>query len=176
MKTVVGFFEHYLDAEHAISELVKRGFQKQDISVIVRNNAQPLETNDDHNIAEGASAGALGGTAIGGLAGLLVGMGTLTIPGIGPVIAAGTLTSVLSATLAGAGVGAVAGGLIGVLVSLGIPESEAQMYAEGVRRGGVLVAVQADEARAAAALGALQLDNTTRSDSQQATLREVARS
>lgn len=176
MKTVVGFFEHYQNAEHAINELVKRGFPKHEISIIVRNNAQPPETNDDYTVAEGVGAGALGGTALGGLAGLLIGIGTLTIPGIGTVIAAGTLTSVLSTTFAGAGVGAVAGGLIGVLVSLGIPESDAQMYAEGVGHGGVLVAVQTDTARATAALGALQSEAIQRSDAQHVALREVARS
>ncbi len=85
---------------------------------------------------------------LGALGGLLVGLGALTIPGIGPVIAAGPLAVALS-TLTGVGVGAVAGGvtggLLGALIGLGIPEQEAHYYAEGVRRGGVLVTVQADE-------------------------------
>ena len=44
---------------------------------------------------------------------------------------------------AGAGVGAVAGRLVGALTHLGVPEEEAQFYAEGVRRGGTLVTVRA---------------------------------
>jgi hypothetical protein len=69
---------------------------------------------------------------------LLVGLGALAIPGIGPIVAAGPLVS----TLAGAGIGAVAGGLVGALTSLGVPETEASYYAEGVRRGGALVTAQ----------------------------------
>jgi hypothetical protein len=42
----------------------------------------------------------------------------------------------------------VAGGLIGGLVDLGVPETDAQYYAEAVRRGGALVTVRTDEARA----------------------------
>ena len=43
------------------------------------------------------------------------------------------------------GVGAVAGGLIGALTDIGVPEEQAGYYAEGVRRGGVLVTVRAED-------------------------------
>src|SRR4029079_9382938 len=68
----------------------------------------------------------------------------LAIPGIGPIIAAGPIVSLLT----GAGVGAVAGGLIGGLTDVGVSESDAEYYAEAVRRGGALVTVRADDARA----------------------------
>jgi hypothetical protein len=80
---------------------------------------------------------------LGGIAGLVIGLGALTIPGLGPVIAAGPLAS----ALIGAGLGAVAGGVLGALVGWGIPEEHAEYYAEGVRRGGTLVAVKADESQ-----------------------------
>ncbi len=83
--------------------------------------------------------------------GLLAGIGSLAIPGVGPVVAAGWLI----ATLTGAGVGAVvgggAGGLVGSLTHAGVPEDDAHVYAEGVRRGGSLVTVRVDEDRAAEA-------------------------
>jgi uncharacterized protein (TIGR02271 family) len=74
----------------------------------------------------------------------LIGLGALAIPGVGPIIAAGPI----AAALAGAGVGAVTGGLIGALVDAGIPEEEANIYSEGVRRGGTLVMVNASDDRA----------------------------
>jgi hypothetical protein len=46
----------------------------------------------------------------------------------------------------GALAGAATGSLIGALVDMGIPEDDAGLYAEGVRRGGTLVGVAADEA------------------------------
>jgi uncharacterized protein (TIGR02271 family) len=93
--------------------------------------------------AKGAGIGA----AIGGLGGLLLGLGALAIPGIGPVVAAGPIV----AALTGAGVGAVTGGIIGALVDLGIPEESAHIYAESVRRGNILVAAQVADDRVDAA-------------------------
>jgi hypothetical protein len=79
---------------------------------------------------------------VGGL--LLSAAGLMTLPVIGPVLAAGPL----AAALTGAGIGAAAGGLIGALTDAGIPKEEAEHYAEGVRRGDVLVTVRTDEAHA----------------------------
>ena len=92
----------------------------------------------------GAAAGAVTGGVIGGVAGLALAFTSLTIPVLGPIIAAGPIV----ATLTGAGVGAVAGGLIGGLTDLGVSHEHAEFYAESVRRGGALVTVRTDDARA----------------------------
>ena len=76
-----------------------------------------------------------GATTSGGAAGLLTGLGLMAIPGVGPVVAAGWLV----ATLAGAAAGGLAGGLIGGLTQAGVSEQDANVYAEGIRRGGTLV-------------------------------------
>lgn len=95
--------------------------------------------------ATGAGTGATLGTVLGGGAGLLAGLGMLAIPGVGPVVAAGWLV----ATALGAGVGAASGGLLGSLVGAGVEETDAHVYAEGVRRGGTLVTARVpDEQRA----------------------------
>ena len=94
--------------------------------------------------SKGAGTGATLGTLLGGGAGLLAGIGALAIPGVGPIVAAGWLV----ATLTGAGVGAAGGGLLGSLVGAGVPEEHAHVYAEGVRRGGTLVTVRADDSMA----------------------------
>ena len=79
---------------------------------------------------------------------LLAGIGALAIPGIGPVVAAGWLVSTLAGAVTGGAAGAATGGLIGSLTNSGVSEREAHVYAEGVRRGGSLVTVRTDEARA----------------------------
>ena len=94
--------------------------------------------------ASHAAAGAVTGGVIGGAAGLAASLMGLAIPGIGPIIAAGPIVSLLT----GAGVGAVAGGLIGGLTDMGVSRPDAEYYAEAVRRGGALVTVRADDARA----------------------------
>jgi uncharacterized protein (TIGR02271 family) len=108
------------------------------------------------DMAKGAGTGAL----FGGLAGLLVGLTALAIPGLGPVIASGPL----AAAIAGAGIGATAGGLISGLTRLGVPEQDANYFAEGVRRGGTLVSVNASDEMANEAVavmkhhGAVEID------------------
>lgn len=93
--------------------------------------------------ARGRSA-ATGGV-LGAGAGVLAGLGMLAIPGLGPVVAAGWLASTAVAAVAGAAVGGTAGGLLGALKEAGHSDEEAHVYAEGVRRGGTLVSVKADE-------------------------------
>ena len=145
--TVVGLFDTFSQAQTAVQQLVDAGFQRDHIS-LVANDASGQYANynaSGDKVKNAAGAGAVGGTAVGGLAGLLVGLGALTIPGIGPVLAAGPLLGVAAL---GAGVGAATGSLLNGMVAAGIPKEEAQYYAEGVRRGGTLVTVVATDATA----------------------------
>lgn len=156
-KTVVGLFDSFAEAQHVVQDLIDSGFRREDISVVSNDESHRNEraVGDDSNAAEGAGAGAVGGTVLGGALGLLVGAGLLAIPGIGPVLAAGPLAAGIGTAAAtvgagalGAGLGAATGGLIGGLVGAGVPDEDAQSYAEGVRRGGTLVTVSAEDAMA----------------------------
>jgi len=78
----------------------------------------------------------------------------LPLPGIGWAMAAGPLSAVLrspeaglgwGAALLGAAFGPTAAGLTGTLVHLGVPEEDARLYVEGVRLGGILLLVPAEE-------------------------------
>ncbi len=147
--TVVGLFHNQADAERAIQRLKDEGFSEDQIGVAIkdRERQQDLIEGTGTQAAEGAATGALGGGVLGGVIGLLAGVGALAIPGVGPIIAGGTLAS----TRAGAGIGAAAGGLLGALVGMGVPEEDAQHFDKAFRAGGTLVTVnagaRADEAR-----------------------------
>lgn len=92
---------------------------------------------------EGAATGAAAGGLIGGTLGLLVGIGSLAIPGMGPFIAAGPIM----AAIAGSAVGGSVGLLTGALVGLGIPEYEAVHYAETLKSGSnILISVHTENA------------------------------
>jgi len=152
-KNVVGLFDTQSDAQAALRDLQAAGFTGDDISFVANNARNEYGDADSYGTArsgtateaeEGAGFGATGGAVLGGLGGLLVGLGALAIPGIGPAIAAGTLATTLGSTALGAGLGAAAGGLTGALVGAGIPENDADVYAEGVRRGGAMIMVQAN--------------------------------
>ncbi|MEC4816368.1 MAG: general stress protein [Scytonema sp. PMC 1069.18] len=148
-KRAVGVFSHRQDVEDALHELRNSGFPMDNVSVIKRH----ADREDDeiagtqvhervgNKAEEGATAGAVSGGVLGGLTGLLVGLGTLAIPGIGPIMLAGAAATALATTLAGAGIGAAAGGLLGALIGLGIPEERARVYQERVERGDYLVVI-----------------------------------
>jgi hypothetical protein len=93
--------------------------------------------------AVGATAAGSGiGAVLGGGAGALAGVGLMAIPGLGPVVAAGWLASTLTGMLAGAVAGGVTGGIVEALGSHGVDAADAEVYAEGVRRGGTLLTVR----------------------------------
>jgi uncharacterized membrane protein len=146
VKTIVGSFDSFNEAQRVARDLIDDGFMESDVNVIasnLRGDFKPDERVTTHETS-GAATGAVTGGVVGGAAGLAASLMGLTIPGIGPIIAAGPIV----ATLSGAGVGAVAGGLIGGLTDIGVSKSHAEYYAESVRRGGALVTVRADESRA----------------------------
>lgn len=157
MRTVVGLFDRFDDAQQAVRALNEANFERGYINLVARDATGEYERNlksgeaaPEANVVEGnrSGEGAGIGAILGGLGGLLIGLGALAIPGIGPVLAAGPLVS----ALVGTGAGAMAGGLVGGLIGMGIPEEHAHMYAEGIRRGATLVSVstqddRADEAR-----------------------------
>ena len=155
-KTISRLYNNHLDARAAVSELEAAGVSHGDISILVSNADgsydektktfpdRDLDGTDDR--AEGAAAGGSIGAVAGGTAGLLAGLGLMAIPGVGPVVAAGWLV----ATLAGAATGGAAGGVIGALSQqAGISSEEADVYAEGLRRGGALVSVKVKDEDAA---------------------------
>lgn len=145
--TLVGLFEDYQDADNALNELTEL-IERENISLVAQETTlrsmQDEGMSTEDAVAAGAEGGATGGAVVGGIAGLITGLSALVIPGLGPIITVGTIATALGTTAIGAGVGAAAGGIIGALVGLGVPEDEAEIYAEGVRRGGVLLAAEHD--------------------------------
>ena len=144
----VGVFPHRRDAEAALRDLRDSGFSMNQISLVGKHTGgEPQVGNvaDRTMTDEGAKGGAATGAALGGLGGLLVGLGALAIPGIGPVLAGGALATALATTAAGGAIGAAAGGLTGALVGLGIPDDRAHYYNDRVNRGDYLVMVDGTE-------------------------------
>lgn len=156
MKIVSGLFDDYERAAEAVKALREIGITADDIS-LVANNA--METDRSLHIADDAEAGTAAGAVLGGAGGLLVGLGALAIPGIGPVIAGGWLVSTAIGAVTGAIFGLAAGGIVGAMTNAGIPEEEAHIYAEGLRRGGALVTARVPDEQADAAEAILKQVN-----------------
>src|SRR5207249_3974603 len=137
-----GIYHSRKDAEFAVDTLRAEGFRNTDISVLFAENeiTKDFATEKHTKAPEGAATGATTGGVIGGVLGWLVGLGTLAVPGVGPLIAAGPIV----AALTGAGVGGAIGGIAGALIGMGIPEYEAKRYEGRIKKGGILLSVHCD--------------------------------
>ena len=153
-KRAVGVFANRHDAETAIAELKSAAFPMHKVTIIAQDadrkaDVAGVDVTDTTKVGnkadEGATAGALTGGTLGGITGLLVGLGALAIPGVGPIMVAGELATVLTTTVAGGAIGAAAGGLVGALIGLGIPEERARVYSDRVDRGDYLVIVKGSD-------------------------------
>lgn len=129
-------------ADRLVTELKSANFSNNDISVLFPDKGTTRDFAHEKNTKapEGAVAGAGTGGVIGGALGWIAGIGALTIPGVGPFIAAGPIIAALSGAAIGATVGGIAGGLIG----LGIPEIEAKRYEGKVKAGNILISVHTE--------------------------------
>ena len=132
-----------------VEKLRSAGFSGDDVSVLYPDKATSKDfAHEMHTKApEGATAGASSGGILGGALGWLIGLGTLAIPGVGPLIAAGPILAALS----GAAIGATVGGVAGALIGMGIPEVEAKRYEGKLRDGRILISVNADDSKQVAA-------------------------
>ncbi len=150
MTIVSGLYDNYDDAQTAVKALEDAGVPSDQISIVSRKDGKEKVEGQGNNAAEGAGTGAGIGLVAGGAGGLLAGLGMLAIPGVGPVVAAGWLVATAAGAVAGAVVGGAAGGIVGAMISSGVPEKDAHLYAEALRRGGsVVIAKVADDQVAA---------------------------
>ena len=140
-KLVTALFKNRVAAEAAVDALLKRGYNRDEISVLMSDATRNKEfaVQARTHAADGAGIGGAVGTAVGAvLAAIVATAGNIVLPGISLVIA-----GPIAAALAGAGAGAVTGGVIGALIGAGIPEYRAKVYESGLREGGILIGVEA---------------------------------
>lgn len=136
-RTVIGLFRDSNEAQAALQDLESAGFTREHLNLVAYDGSGHYSdlVKDDNELGSNTTKGA----AAGGLAGLLIGLAAVAIPGVGPIVAAGPI----AAALAGAGVGAATGGMLGALADMGVPGHEAKYYQEAIRRGGTLLIVRA---------------------------------
>lgn len=149
MQTIIGIFDDRFNAQRAVDELNEMGFNPKDISIVLKDGITITKNvgTKGGSTAEGAVSGAATGGVLGGIAGLLIGIGALTIPGVGAFLVAGPLsiafglTGAAATTVSGAATGALAGGFVGGLIGLGVPEDVAHVYEQRIKSGAMLLAV-----------------------------------
>ena len=139
---VFGIYHTGHQADRSVAGLLAAGFDNDGISVLVpfRHSSKDPTHKKDAKAAEDATATVAAGGAFGGSLALLVGLGVIAIPGVGPLVAAGPIVAAI-ATL---GVGGATGGILGALAGMGIPKHRAKRYEGCIKDGGVLLSVCCD--------------------------------
>ncbi|QUY45874.1 DUF1269 domain-containing protein (plasmid) [Acaryochloris sp. 'Moss Beach'] len=141
-RQAIGILANRSDIEQALQVLKDNEFPMEQVSVI----AQDSELEDDvppsveiqSQIKSPVKKGAATGGTVGAISGLLVGLGTIAIPGLGPVMLAGVTATTLMTSI----LGAATGGLIGALVRMRIPEKDAAVYNNFVAKGYYILLVE----------------------------------
>jgi hypothetical protein len=136
-------FNDRTSVEGAYKHALDQGYGEKDINLLMSDETRKKHFTNNPNTVIGdksmdglALGGAMGAT-VAGIAGAIAALGTaVVIPGLGIVIA-----GPLAVGLASAGAGGIAGGLVGALVGWGIPEERVKEYEQGIKNGGILMAV-----------------------------------
>lgn len=136
-------------AERAFNDISARGYETDDIHVIMSDETRKRhfgkgdkdkqhDTKLGNKALEGAGVGGAMGGAVGAtLMGIAAAAATITVPGIGLVVA-----GPLAGALAGGAAGAATGGLVGTLVGAGIPEDRAKDYEKDLKQGNIVMGVR----------------------------------
>lgn len=159
--TYVAVFEDATGALSCAEDLERRGLGVE-VGMVARRGDGPEQGLRPGNVitdpgyglsheGDRLGSGVAVGATIGATAGLLA--ATYIIPGLGTLVATGSLVS----TLAGAGLGSFLGGL--VQYATADPQDDASLYAGTVRRGGVLLLVRTSRAHSAEVRRLIELWN-----------------
>ena len=138
-ETVVAIYDGFENANAVMQALLDEGFLHSDVGLAVSDpndvysKPEPyFKAFDSIDADDENGFGAL----LANLAGTTFGLTSMTIPGIGSIVASGPLAKVLSGAT-----NAVIGGVTASLVHIGIPYHEAGYYAEALANGFALVTV-----------------------------------
>lgn len=136
---VVATYENHSDAEEALKQLQKSGFDMKNLSIVGKDYHTEEQMVGYYNAGDRMKRWGKSGAFWGGFWGLLFGSAFFAIPGLGPVLVAGPLV----AWIVGALEGAVAiGGLSAIgagLYSIGVPKDSIVQYESAIKSDQFLV-------------------------------------
>ena len=126
--SIVAIYPSHGDAEAAVKELQKTGFDMKKLSIVGRDYHTDEHVVGYYNVGDRMMAWGTRGAFWGGLWGILFGSAFFLVPGLGPLLVAGPLVGWIIGALEGA---VLVGGLSAIgagLCSLGIPKDSVLRY------------------------------------------------
>src|ERR1700691_1625141 len=139
ISSVVAIYENHTQAEEAVKELQRSGFDMKQMSIVGRDYHTDEHVVGYYNTGDRMKYWGKLGAFWGGVWGLLFGAAFFAIPGIGPVLVAGPLVAWIVGALEGA---VVVGGLSALgagLFSIGIPKDSIIEYETQLKAGKFVV-------------------------------------
>ncbi len=139
MSAVVAFYDKHTEAEAAVRELQKSGFDMQKLSIVGKDYQTEEDVVGYYTTGDRMKAWGRSGAFWGGLWGMMFGAAFFVIPGIGPILAAGPVVAWIVGVLEGA---VVVGGLSALgagLYSIGIPKDSILEYETQIKAGKFVV-------------------------------------
>jgi hypothetical protein len=133
--SVVAIFKSHTEAESAVKELQKSGFDMKKLSIVGRDYHTDENVVGYYNTGDRMRYWGKLGAFWGGFWGLLFGSALFVIPGVGPLLMAGPIVAWIVGALEGA---VVVGGLSALgagLYSIGIPKDSIVQYETAVKSG-----------------------------------------
>jgi uncharacterized membrane protein len=130
---VVAIYESHSQAEEALKELQRSGFDMKKLSIVGKDYHTDEQVVGYYNAGDRMKRWGKTGAFWGGFWGLLFGSALFAIPGIGPVLVAGPLVAWIVGALEGA---VVVGGLSAIgagLYSVGIPKDSIVQYETAIK-------------------------------------------
>lgn len=128
VNSVVAIYETHAQAEEAVKELQRSGFDMKKMSIVGKDYHSDEHVVGYYNTGDRMKYWGKLGAFWGGIWGLFLGAAFFAIPGIGPVLVAGPLVAWIVGALEGA---VVVGGLSALgagLYSIGIPKDSVVKY------------------------------------------------
>jgi uncharacterized membrane protein len=155
----VAIYPNHEDAETAVKELQKSGFDMRKLSIVGRDYQTEERVIGYYTTGDRMKTWGKFGAFWGGLWGLLFGSAFFLIPGIGPVLMAGPLIVAIVSALEGAVLVGGMSALGGALVSLGIPKNSALRYETEIEVGKFVLIVHGTPQEIAGAKALLEQTN-----------------
>ena len=155
-ETVVAVYQKHSDAEAAIKELGRIGFNMKNLSIVGKEYHTDEHVVGYYNAGDRMKYWGGNGALWGGFWGLLFGSAFFWVPGIGPLLMAGP---VVASVVAGLESAVAVGGLSALgagLYSLGIPKNTVLQYETDIKSDKFLVIAHGTASELAKARGVMQ--------------------
>lgn len=137
--SIVAIYKNHTDAESAIKELKKAGFDMKKLSIVGKEYQTDENVVGFYNTGDRMATWGKFGAFWGGVWGLVFGSAMFVVPGIGPIVIGGPLVTWVLAALQSA---AIVGGLSAIgagLYSFGIPKDSILKYETALKADKFLV-------------------------------------